>query len=150
MHRPWLQHWRAWTRVSSSPDHNTFDQCTNNSCYSWGSGTAEYPYLIAPADAIRTQAAKDGTRIVTSATDGTSAGASAAAQADTAIVFITADSGEGYITVEGNAGDRNNLDPWHSGLVSFRSWPDSLLIFSRNDLVKAVAAVNKNVIVVGE
>jgi beta-glucosidase len=32
-----------------------------------------------------------------------------------AIVFITADSGEGYITVEGNAGDRNNLDPWHSG-----------------------------------
>ena len=83
--------------------------------YSWGSGTGEYPYLIGPADAIKTQASKDGTKIVTSATDSTSAGASAAGQADTAIVFITADSGEGYITVEGNAGDRNNLDPWHNG-----------------------------------
>jgi len=87
----------------------------NNFPSSWGSGTAEYPYLIAPADAIKTQAAKDGTRIVSSTTDSTSAGVSAAGQADTAIVFITADSGEGYITVEGNAGDRNNLDPWHSG-----------------------------------
>lgn len=37
-----------------------------------------------------------------------------------------------YITVEGNAGDRNNLDPWHNG----------------NQLVQAVAEVNKNVIVV--
>jgi beta-glucosidase len=37
-----------------------------------------------------------------------------------------------YITVEGNVGDRNNLDPWHNG----------------NELVKAVAAKNKNVIVV--
>lgn len=37
-----------------------------------------------------------------------------------------------YITVEGNVGDRNNLDPWHNG----------------NELVKSVAAVNKNVIVV--
>ena len=71
--------------------------------------------VIGPADAIKTQASKDGTKIVTSATDSTSAGASAAGQADTAIVFITADSGEGYITVEGNAGDRNNLDPWHNG-----------------------------------
>jgi hypothetical protein len=33
-----------------------------------------------------------------------------------AIVFITADSGEGYITVEGNQGDRNNLNAWHSGV----------------------------------
>ena len=88
---------------------------TNVVLHSWGSGTGEYPYLIGPADAIKTQAAKDGTKIVTSATDSTSAGASAAGQADTAIVFITADSVEGYITVEGNAGDRNNLDPWHNG-----------------------------------
>lgn len=150
MHRPWLQHWSARTRVSSRPDHITLDRCTNRSLYSWGSGTAEYPYLIAPADAIKAQASKDGTRIVTSTTDGPSAGASAAAQADTAIVFITADSGEGYITVEGNAGDRNNLDPWHSGLVSIQLWSDSLLTVSSNDLVKAVAAVNKNVIVVGQ
>lgn len=98
----------------------------------WGSGTADFPYLIAPADAIKTQASKDGTKVVTATTDDTTAAASAASQAATAIVFITADSGEEYITVEGNVGDRNNLDPWHSG----------------NALVQAVANVNKNTIVV--
>jgi beta-glucosidase len=92
----------------------------------------QFPYLIAPADAIKTQAAKDGTTIVSSTTDSTSAAASAASQAATAIVFINADSGEEYITVEGNVGDRANLDPWHSG----------------NQLVQAVANVNKNTIVV--
>jgi len=39
-----------------------------------------------------------------------------ASQADlTAIVFVNADSGEGYISVDGNEGDRNNLTLWHSG-----------------------------------
>ncbi|KAF2834359.1 glycoside hydrolase family 3 protein [Patellaria atrata CBS 101060] len=98
----------------------------------WGSGTTEFPYLIAPLDAIRTKAQADGTTITTSTSDTTSAGASAASAAATAIVFINADSGEGYITVEGHAGDRNHLDPWHNG----------------NDLVKAVAAVGKPTIVV--
>ncbi|ORY59650.1 beta-glucosidase 1 [Pseudomassariella vexata] len=98
----------------------------------WGSGTASYPYFVAPADAIRTRATSDGTTISTSTTDSTSGVASAASGADMAIVFITADSGEGYITVEGNAGDRNNLDPWHGG----------------NALVQAAAQANENVIVV--
>ncbi|KAF2751276.1 glycoside hydrolase family 3 protein [Sporormia fimetaria CBS 119925] len=98
----------------------------------WGSGSVEFPYLIAPLDAIRTQAQKDGTTITTSTNDNAQQGANAARNADIAIVCINSDSGEGYITVEGNAGDRNNLDPWHNG----------------NDLVKAVAAVNKKTIVV--
>nr|AMR94085.1 glycoside hydrolase family 3 beta-glucosidase [Evansstolkia leycettana] len=98
----------------------------------WGSGTAQFPYIVGPLDAIQSQAAADGTNITTSTTDDTTAAASAAASAGTAIVFINSDSGEGYITVEGNAGDRNNLDPWHNG----------------NELVQAVAAANKNVIVV--
>lgn len=98
----------------------------------WGSGTAEFPYLVAPLDAIKTQASADGTTLKTSTTDSTSSAAAAASAAATAIVFINSDSGEGYITVEGNAGDRNNLDPWHNG----------------NSLVAAVANVNKNTIVV--
>ncbi|KAH8591088.1 glycoside hydrolase family 3 protein [Bisporella sp. PMI_857] len=98
----------------------------------WGSGTAEFPYLIAPLEAIRTQAAKDGTTITTSTTDTASSGASAASAAATAIVFINADAGEGYITVEGAAGDRLNLDPWHNG----------------NALVTAVANVGNPTIVV--
>ncbi|KAG6869629.1 hypothetical protein C0992_002507, partial [Termitomyces sp. T32_za158] len=69
-----------------------------------------------------------------------------------AIVFINSDSGEEYITVDGNEGDRyvhawckpqlkpmrlnllcrKNLTAWHGG----------------DELVKAVAAQNKNTIVV--
>lgn len=55
-----------------------------------------------------------------------------AIQAEVAIVFINSDSGEDYITVDGNEGDRNNLTAWHGG----------------DNLVLAVAAQNPNTIVV--
>jgi beta-glucosidase len=38
-----------------------------------------------------------------------------ASNADVAFVFANADSGEGYIAVEGNFGDRINLNLWHNG-----------------------------------
>ncbi|PGH20778.1 hypothetical protein AJ80_03405 [Polytolypa hystricis UAMH7299] len=98
----------------------------------WGSGTVDYPYLIAPYDAIKQQADADGTRVTQADSDNFSHGGTAARAAETAIVFITADSGEEYITVEGNAGDRNNLNAWHTG----------------NELVAAVAEGNQNTIVV--
>ncbi|KAI9901071.1 hypothetical protein N3K66_002888 [Trichothecium roseum] len=110
--------------------------CTDKGCndgalgMGWGSGSVEYPYFSAPADAIKERAS--GAEVTLSGTDETGAGASAAQGKDVAIVFITADSGEGYISVEGNDGDRQNLDPWHGG----------------NDLVKAVAAASDNVVVV--
>jgi hypothetical protein len=50
----------------------------------------------------------------------------------TAIVFVNADSGEGFINYDGNEGDRNNLTLWHSG----------------DDLIKNVSAVCSNTIVV--
>ncbi|KAI0399741.1 glycoside hydrolase family 3 protein [Xylaria palmicola] len=98
----------------------------------WGSGTVAYPYFSAPADAIKARAQADGTQVTVSSTDSTSGVAGAVSGADAAVVFLTSDAGEGYIEVEGHKGDRNNLDPWHGG----------------NDLVKAVAAASKNVIVV--
>jgi beta-glucosidase len=98
----------------------------------WGSASVEFPYLIAPLDAIKTKAQSDGTTITSSPNDNASQGASAAQSADVAIVCINADAGEGYITVEGNTGDRKDLNAWHNG----------------NELVKAVAAVNKKTIVV--
>ncbi|EKV19863.1 putative beta-glucosidase L [Penicillium digitatum PHI26] len=117
----------------SGPNACSDRGCNNGTlAMGWGSGTSEFPYLVGPLDAIRVQARKDGTELFQSTTDSTTAAASAAAAAETAVVFINADSGEGYITVEGNVGDRNDLDPWHNG----------------NNLVKSVAAVNKNVIVV--
>jgi beta-glucosidase len=85
-----------------------------------------------PAEELTTRAKKAGTTVTLSASDTASQGASAAINADVAIVFISADSGEEYITVEGHKGDRNNLDAWHGGEA----------------LVKAVAEVNKNTIVV--
>ncbi|KAF2674079.1 putative beta-glucosidase L [Microthyrium microscopicum] len=99
----------------------------------YGSGTAEYPYLSAPLDAIKLRSTKDGTKIITSTTDSTSSGASAAKQADIAIVFINSNAGEQYVKVDPNPeGDRINLDPWHNG----------------NDLVSAVAKAGKPIIVV--
>ncbi|CAL1696581.1 unnamed protein product [Somion occarium] len=92
----------------------------------WGSGTADFPYLTAPADAITTRAKADGTTVSTSLSDTDLTGAgSAAANKDAVLVFITAD-------IEGNAGDRNNLNAWHNG----------------DALVQKVASVNKNTIVV--
>ncbi|KAI1266942.1 glycoside hydrolase family 3 protein [Xylariaceae sp. FL1019] len=114
------------------------NSCTDQGCnqgalgMGWGSGTASYPYFVAPADAIQARAQTDGTQVTVSASDSTSSVSSAVSGADVALVFITADSGEGYITVENNAGDRVNLDPWHSG----------------NDLVKAVAGASDNVVVI--
>lgn len=112
--------------------------CTDRGCNTgslgmgWGSGTANYPYFVAPYDALKNRTAADGTTLTLSSSDNTSNVASTVSGADAAIVVITADSGEGYITVENNAGDRNNLDPWHNG----------------NQLVQAVAAANNNTIVV--
>ncbi|KAK7955940.1 beta-glucosidase [Apiospora aurea] len=134
-----LQKPRSLALIGSAAVNNPqgINACVDRGCNTgalgmgWGSGTANYPYFVAPADAIRTRAQRDGTTINLQASDSTSA-AAAARGADAAVVFITADSGEGYITVEGVAGDRNDLDPWHNG----------------NQLVQAVAQASDNVIVV--
>ncbi|KAG8737691.1 hypothetical protein FRC12_017053 [Ceratobasidium sp. 428] len=123
----------------AGPNSQGINGCSDRSCNNgilgvgWGSGTAEYPYLINPLDAIKTKASSIGATVTSSTSDtDLGAAANAARGKDVAIVFISADSGEGYITVEGNAGDRNNLQAWHGG----------------DALVAAVAAVNKNTIVV--
>ncbi|TFK51081.1 beta-glucosidase [Heliocybe sulcata] len=113
--------------------------CADRSCdngvlgMGWGSGTTNYPYLIAPVDAITNRSQLTNTTVVSSLTDSDLDGAAKAATgADVALVFITADSGElGYI-VEWTEGDRNNLNAWHNG----------------DDLVQKVASVNNNTIVV--
>ncbi|KAF9499862.1 glycoside hydrolase family 3 protein [Pleurotus eryngii] len=99
----------------------------------WGSGTADYPYLITPLAAITSRASTDGSTVSSSLsdTDLNAAGTTATGK-DFALVFIAANSGEGYITVEGNAGDRNDLKAWHNG----------------DALVARVAGANANTIVV--
>ena len=99
----------------------------------WGSGTADFPYLVDPLQAFSVQARRDRSLLDWHFNDTDfETAAEVAARAEVAIVGINSDSGEQYITVEGNEGDRNDLLPWHNG----------------TELVKAVAAVNNNTIVV--
>ena len=58
---------------------------------------------------------------------------------------------EGYITVEGNAGDRNNLNAWHNGVRAIPSLGYFRLTdhtHPKDTLVETVAGVNNNTIVV--
>lgn len=116
------------------------NSCADRGCdngtlaLSWGSGTANFPYLITPDSAIQAQAIKDGSRYESILTNyAWSQTQRLVSQANvTAIVFVNANSGEGYISVDGNEGDRNNLTLWKNG----------------DDLIKNVSSVCPNTIVV--
>ncbi|WVQ75624.1 hypothetical protein IAR50_005253 [Cryptococcus sp. DSM 104548] len=111
-------------------DHGGIDGTT---AMGWGSGTATFPYLVDPLSAISQRAIQEGALVNSWLDDWDVAGAQYwAAPADVAIVGVHADSGEGYITVDGNEGDRNNLTLWTNG----------------DALVQGIAAVNNNTIVV--
>ncbi|KAI5780794.1 beta-glucosidase-related glycosidase [Geopyxis carbonaria] len=96
------------------------NSCADRGCNSgvlgmgWGSGTADYyPDIATPLAAIAARAANTQSQLADSVSAGTTTLASTpGAQC---LVFITSDSGEGYITVEGHAGDRNALSAWHNG-----------------------------------
>ncbi|KAH7924411.1 family 3 glycoside hydrolase [Leucogyrophana mollusca] len=99
----------------------------------WGSGTDNFTYLISPYEAIQARAREDQTSVFWNFNDwDLDAAGNDVIGMEVAIVFVNSDSGEGYITVDGNAGDRQNLTAWHQG----------------DDLILAVAAQNNNTIVV--
>lgn len=95
----------------------------------WGSGTARLPYLITPQEAIANITSNAEFHITDKFPSSVTANAD-----DIALVFINADSGENFITVEGNPGDRTKagLNAWHNG----------------DDLVKAAAEKFSNVVVI--
>eukprot|EP01113_Clastostelium_recurvatum_P010933 TRINITY_DN1548_c1_g1_i4.p1 TRINITY_DN1548_c1_g1~~TRINITY_DN1548_c1_g1_i4.p1 ORF type:complete len:648 (-),score=117.65 TRINITY_DN1548_c1_g1_i4:16-1890(-) len=98
----------------------------------WGSGTANFPYLKAPIEDLNSRARFLNQTISSSLSDDVISATRAALDADVVLVFVNANSGEVYLTVEGNMGDRNDLNLWHNG----------------NALIDAVANVNPNVVVV--
>lgn len=100
----------------------------------WGSGTANFPYLVTPDSALQARAIQDGSRYESVLTNYASSQIKNVVTQDnvTAIVFVNADSGEGYINVDGNEGDRKNLTLWKNG----------------DDLVKNVSSWCSNTIVV--
>ena len=101
---------------------------------SWGSGTANFPYLITPDFALQAQALKDGTRYESILSNWENSATRNLVKQDnaTAIVFVNANSGEGYIAVEDNQGDRANLTLWNGG----------------DELIKNVSSICPNTIVV--
>ncbi|ROW12591.1 hypothetical protein VMCG_00331 [Cytospora schulzeri] len=114
--------------------------CANRGCdngtlaMGWGSGTADFPYIVTPDTALQNQALADGSRYESILDNyATSQIKSLVTQAyATAIVFVNADSGEGFINVDGNEGDRKNLTLWNNG----------------DNLIKNVSSWNNNTIVV--
>lgn len=100
----------------------------------WGSGTAEFPYLVTPDSALQRQAVEDGSRYesILSNYRWDETRRLVGQPNVTALVFVYAASGEGFIDVEGNVGDRNNLTLWRNG----------------DDLIKFVSSICPNTIVV--
>ena len=99
----------------------------------WGSGSTNFPYLVDPLSAIQARALQD--RTVVQYVLNNYAGSlisSVVQQATVCLVFANADSGEGYIQVGGNYGDRNNLTLWLGG----------------DDLIQQVAANCSNTIAI--
>lgn len=121
------------TDAEKNPDG--INACADQGCnkgtlgMGWGSGSARYPYMDSPIDGFKSRNAT----YQFFNTDSFPSNSNPSPN-DTAIVFVTADSGENYITVENNPGDRtsSNLNLWHNG----------------DKLIKDVASKYANVIVV--
>ncbi|KAE8374723.1 putative beta-glucosidase F [Aspergillus bertholletiae] len=104
------------TDAGANPDG--INSCSDKGCnkgvltMGWGSGTSRLPYLITPQEAIANLSSNAEFHITDSFPSGVTAGPD-----DIAVVFINADSGENYIIVDGNPGDRTQagLNAWHNG-----------------------------------
>ena len=105
------------------------EQNEANTYQGWGSGSARYPYMDSPIDGFKSRNAN----FQFFNTDSFPSNSNPSPN-DIAVVFVSADSGENYITVEGNPGDRTsaNLNLWHNG----------------DKLIQDVAAKYSNVVVV--
>ncbi|KAJ7627784.1 glycoside hydrolase family 3 protein [Mycena polygramma] len=100
----------------------------------WGSGSNSLEFTVPPVTALNQTFVGAGVAVTTSLTNDGTAGAKAAKGQDVAIVLVNAMSGElgFYQVVDGNEGDRNDLELWFDG----------------STLVTDVAAVCNNTIVV--
>jgi beta-glucosidase len=76
---------------------------------------AHHITIIQPLDGIKSRAGNSMT--ITESLNDNDVGTAAklASEADIAMVFVNANSGEEYITVEGHKGDRNHLQLWNNG-----------------------------------
>jgi beta-glucosidase len=83
----------------------------------WGSGAVEFPYLISPAAALKEAFNLDKIQLTEAPTNSPpfkSTPALLEAQ-DLCLVFVNADSGEGFISSDGIRGDRNDINLQNGG-----------------------------------
>lgn len=117
--------------INGCADHG----CDNGTLATgWGSGTSNFPYIVTPEEAIKREILSQGVGLVDSITDDWAYDKiqMLASQAEVSLVFVNSDSGEEFIAVDGNEGDRNNLTLWRDG----------------DALIHNVASRNNNTIVV--
>ncbi|CAK7205319.1 beta-glucosidase [Sporothrix eucalyptigena] len=107
----------------AGPNPDGPNGCSDRGCdngtlaMAWGSGSANFPYMVTPDAALQAKAISDGSSYQSILANNRPTTTEALVSQDgvTAIVFVNADSGEGYINVAGNEGDRLNLTLWHDG-----------------------------------
>lgn len=92
----------------------------------WGSGAADFPYLVTPASALKGAFNKDRVYVTDFPTNSPPLKVSPEIleEQDICIVFANSDSGEGYISHDGINGDRNDLFLQNSGEELVRSVAD--------------------------
>lgn len=73
----------------------------------WGSGAVEYPYLVDPWNAL--QAAWNSSDVEATAYLNNNVDETDLTNKDLCIVFVNSDGGEGFLSSDGIAGDRNDL-----------------------------------------
>ncbi|CAK3742701.1 glycoside hydrolase family 3 [Lecanosticta acicola] len=79
----------------------------------WGSGSSNFPYLVTPDSAIQAEVLSRGGAYESSLDNyALDTMGSLARRANVSIFFANSDSGEWYLEVDGNLGERNNLTFW--------------------------------------
>ncbi|PYI36582.1 beta glucosidase [Aspergillus indologenus CBS 114.80] len=107
--------------TDAGPNNSGLNSCSDMGCdqgvltMGWGSGTSRLPSLVTPQEAIANISTSNTTTFYI--TDTFPSNLPTPLSSDIAVLFINADSGENYITVESNPGDRTNagLYAWHNG-----------------------------------
>ncbi|KAF2404436.1 hypothetical protein EJ06DRAFT_526515 [Trichodelitschia bisporula] len=88
----------------------------------WGSGAVEYPYLIAPLDALKEAFDQDTVTITSFPRNKLSVKEEKAMrEQDLCLVFLSSNAGEGYVGVGDLRGDRNDLQPQNMGASLVKS-----------------------------
>lgn len=126
--------------AGAGPDPKGF-KCKDQRCVEgtltsgWGSAAVTNPYVVTPFEAIAEKAREQGMVVdYTSDVWEFENVDELSDYADMAIVVVGASSGEGYIEVDGNFGDRNNLSLWNNG--------DELICHIAEGCRKTVVVVN--------